>query len=260
VTDFAGSTNFLVLALVSLALSDVNARQILVAVLVCIWAIRLAAYLLYRIIVIGTDARFDDKREKFCAFLGFWIFQMMWVWCVMLPVTFLESTAAGPKFGTAADVAGLVMFILGLLVETVADQQKFTFKRDPTNRGHWCDVGLWKWSRHPNYAGEIFLWWGLFTICSSVFDDAADAGEGKWGYATILGPMFLTNILLFVSGIPLLEKSADERYGGNQEYVDYKNRTSVLLLVPPAFFSRLPLQIKARLFCEWGMYDHRQGS
>lgn len=83
--------------------------------------------------------------------------------------------------------------------------------------------------RHPNYFGELLLWWGLFTIASSVFTAASDNNEGKWGYVTILGPLFVTAILLFLSGIPLLETKADSKHGSKAEYREYKARTSVLI-------------------------------
>ncbi|CAM9122952.1 unnamed protein product [Phaeothamnion confervicola] len=353
VTDFAGSTNFLVLALLTLCGAGIFTwRQVVVTVLVCLWSVRLAAYLLYRILKIGKDDRFDETRENCLKFAGFWIYQMarwfrigglwrivetrscfrclvenvtsasvalhdfcgrelgeritkrasprrkgkwmgfpspiaavplpvallprliffasvslsfsslrcrpnlhqIWVWTVSLPVTFLNTTAANPDF-TAADGFGIALFVTGLAVETVADQQKFSFKQDQRNRGRWCDTGLWAYSRHPNYLGEILLWWGVFTVASSVFGPAHDAGEGLWGYATIAGPLFLTLILLFVSGIPVLEKSADDRYGDREDYRRFKRRTPVLLLFPPALFERMPAAAKA-LFClEWPVYS-----
>eukprot|EP00953_Heterococcus_sp_UTEX-ZZ885_P029955 15857-Heterococcus_DN1.PRE.1 len=207
VTDFAGTTNFVVLAIVTLVLwGTYHARQIVVAVFVIIWGLRLASYLLFRICITGTDERFDDKRDDFLKFLGFWIFQMVWVWLVSLPVTFLATTTVDPEFGTAADIAGIIMFIIGLVCEAVADQQKFSFKQNSANRGKWCDVGIWKYSRHPNYFGEILLWFGLFTIASSVFQPASDAGE---------------------------ETKADEKHGSKPEYREYKACTSVLIPFVP---------------------------
>ena len=84
----------------------------------------------------------------------------MWVWTVSLPVTIVNGTTFNPPIG-AADVIGWVMWTVGLVVEAVADQQKLGFKKDPANKGHWCDVGVWKWTRHPNYFGEVGSWAGL---------------------------------------------------------------------------------------------------
>ncbi|CAN0194124.1 unnamed protein product, partial [Discosporangium mesarthrocarpum] len=153
VTDFAGGTNFVVLAILTLILGGYyHWRQVVATIAVVLWGARLSGYLLYRIIKIGKDDRFDETRDNFLKFLGFWIFQMLWVWTVSLPVTFLNSTEVDPGL-SAADVAGLVMFVVGLVCETVADQQKFAFKN--ANRNAFCDVGLWQVSRHPNYFGEL---------------------------------------------------------------------------------------------------------
>ncbi|KAJ1495927.1 hypothetical protein T484DRAFT_1760916, partial [Baffinella frigidus] len=90
----------------------------------------------------------------------------------------------------------------------------------------YCDIGLWKISRHPNYFGEIFLWWGIFITCSAVFE------YEMW--VSIVGPLFLTFLLFYVSGIPLLEDSADKKHGSKPEYLDYKKSTSVLIPFPPS--------------------------
>jgi len=251
VTDFAGVTNFIVLALLTYFSTAVyNWRQTLATVFVVIWGVRLAGYLVYRILKIGKDDRFDDVRNDFFKFLGFWIFQMFWVWTVSLPVIFLNTNEAAAALDPR-DVIGIMMFWAGLAVEAVGDQQKFNFKNIPENRKKFCDAGLWSWSRHPNYFGEILLWWGMFTMCSSVFKAAANNSEGNWGYATIAGPIFTTVILLFVSGIPPLEKSADERYGASQTYQTYKSNTSCLIPVPPSLFCKVPTLVKKIFFFEW---------
>uniref|UniRef100_A0A7S2V608 Steroid 5-alpha reductase C-terminal domain-containing protein n=1 Tax=Fibrocapsa japonica TaxID=94617 RepID=A0A7S2V608_9STRA len=261
VTDFAGGTNFVLLAILTLFVSDYKYwRQVIVTVCVVVWGIRLSGYLLYRIIKIGKDDRFDDTRENFCRFLAFWIFQMIWVWTVSLPVTFLNSESNNPNLN-ARDIAGFAMFAVGLIIETIADQQKFNFKNQPENRSKFCNVGLWSWSRHPNYFGEILLWWGLFVVSSSVFDPNVDgngsnqvSSELKYGYFTILGPILTTAILMFASGIPLLEKSAQAKYGSTQEYRDYIEQTSVLVTLPPIIFKAVPKAVKSFLFCEWAIY------
>ncbi|CAM9868565.1 unnamed protein product [Chrysoparadoxa australica] len=233
VTDFAGGTNFVVLAVLTLAVGAIaHTRQIIATLLVVVWGLRLSGYLLYRIIKIGKDDRFDDTRDNFLKFLGFWVFQMIWVWTVSLPLTFLNTTKVNPGL-TAADIAGVAMFLIGLACEAVADQQKFVFKSDSASRGKWCDKGLWYFSRHPNYFGELLLWWGLFTFCSSVFTPASDSGEGSWGYATVAGPLFLMLILLFGSGLPLLESSALTKFGGQEAYQSYIKNTSILIPMPP---------------------------
>jgi len=159
--DFAGGTNFVVLAVLTLALSGTHhARQVTASLALAVWGLRLSGFLLFRILKTGKDDRFDDKRDRFLPFLGFWVFQMLWVWAVSLPVTVLNSPAVGSyvfhAFGTARDIAGLVLFALGLLLETVSDAQKYRF-RARNDRAAVCDKGFFAWSRHPNYFGEIII-------------------------------------------------------------------------------------------------------
>jgi steroid 5-alpha reductase family enzyme len=111
------------------------------------------------------------------------------------------------------------------VVEAVADAQKSAFRAKDENRGRFVTRGLWRYSRHPNYFGEILVWWGLFVYAVPVLHGAA--------YAVVIGPVFITLLLLFVSGIPLLERSADEKYGDDPAYRDYKRRTSILVPLPP---------------------------
>lgn len=144
VTDFAGGTNFVVLGLLTFFLAETYQwRQIMVTVFITVWGLRLSGYLLYRIIKIGEDKRFDDKRENCLAFAGFWIFQAFWVFTVSLPVIFVNApdsaTFLTPSDAwTPQDIIGAILFVTGLLIETFADFQKFGFRNDPANKGKWC--------------------------------------------------------------------------------------------------------------------------
>lgn len=188
VTDFAGGTNFVLLAIITyisqplllfsppflvpanllyihlyrLSFSATHhARQIINSIFILLWGFRLSAFLLFRILKTGKDDRFDQMRDKFLPFLGFWIFQMIWVWTVSLPVTILNSPNVlqyvQPEFGTGRDIAGIVLFVLGFVLESVGDVQKYRFRSDKSNKGKVCDVGFFSWSRHPNYFGEIIM-------------------------------------------------------------------------------------------------------
>jgi steroid 5-alpha reductase family enzyme len=225
VTDFSYSLSFVLLTLVVLVVEEAFSwPQILVASFIVAWAVRLGSYLFVRIIKIGKDDRFDDKREDFVKFLGFWILQAVAVWVIMLPSVVFLSLDKQPPFNWVS-VIGIVLWVAGLAIEIVSDQQKYAFKNNPDTRGRFITTGLWKYSRHPNYFGEFLLWWGLFLIVVPAWSGVL--------YITVLGPVSITVLLLFVTGIPLLEKSADSKYGDNDEYREYKRRTSLFVLRPP---------------------------
>ncbi|KAI1876161.1 uncharacterized protein JN550_001657 [Neoarthrinium moseri] len=262
-TDFAGGTNFVVLAIITLAFSGHHgARQIVASLFIMVWGIRLSGFLLFRILKTGKDDRFDDKRDKFFPFLGFWVFQMIWVWTVSLPVTVLNSPNVQryPQvpFGTGRDIAGIILFAIGFIMESVSDVQKFIF-RQRNDKTAICDKGFFYFSRHPNYFGEIIIQFAIYMIAVSAAADGYVGGQAfKALYATIFGPFFLTILLMFVSGLPLSERpGAKKRYekGMNWEgYKKYLERTSILIPFPPQIYGRLPVILKRTLFLEFPMY------
>ena len=216
VTDFAGTANFLLLATITLWFGeDFSFPKIIGSLMVILWSLRLGTYLSYRIIVWGEDNRFDEMRSKFWSFLGIWIMQILWVFLTCLPVVYFNSLDSPDSVNTLASI-GIGMFSIGLIIEAWADYSKFNHK---LNGEKWCTSGLWKYSRHPNYFGNILLWFGIFVFCFSY-------EVPLW---TVIGPLWTTFLLLFVSGIPLLEASADKKYGNDSEYLQYKSNTSVLI-------------------------------
>jgi steroid 5-alpha reductase family enzyme len=170
--DFAGGTNFIVLAVVTVSLSHPhNGRQLVVTLFLIAWALRLTSFLFFRILKTGKDDRFDEMRQKFFPFLGFWVLQMLWVWTVSLPVTVLNSPAVTRypqhSFGTGRDIAGIVLYSIGLAVEAISDAQKYRFRSKHDSKAV-CDKGLFSVSRHPNYFGEIIVHFGKITFCLPV--------------------------------------------------------------------------------------------
>ncbi|XP_014502565.1 uncharacterized protein LOC106762888 isoform X2 [Vigna radiata var. radiata] len=247
VTDFAGSTNFIIIAVLTLVIKGSwYFRQIILTLFVGIWGIRLAFFLLFRILQWGEDRRFDEMRNNLGRLAIFWIFQAVWVWTVSLPVTLVNASDRNP-FLHVVDIIGWILWAVGFIVEGTADQQKLNFKRSSQNRGKWCNVGVWKYSRHPNYFGEILLWWGIFVASTPVLEGA------EW--LVIIGPIFLTLLLLFVSGIPLLEDSADKKFGNVDGYRIYKTRTSPLIPLPPSVYGNLPAWFKTALLLEFPFYS-----
>ncbi|PHH67099.1 hypothetical protein CDD81_4494 [Ophiocordyceps australis] len=262
-TDLAGGSNFALVAIVTLALSGHHdARQVVASLFLIAWALRLSGFLFFRILRTGSDDRFDDKRDKFLPFLGFWIFQMLWVWTVSLPVTVLNSpnVTRYPQhaFGTGRDVAGIVLFAIGFFFEFVGDAQKYSF-RQSHDKSAVCSKGLFAYSRHPNYFGEILIQFSIYMIAVSSAADGYVGGQAyKALYATIVGPFFLTALLLFVSGLPLSERpKAKARYQQNNNWETYKrwlDRTSILVPFPPRLYQRMPTIVKRTLFLEFPMY------
>lgn len=255
VTDLAGSSNFILIALLTFcANQSYYSRQIMVTVLVLISKGYLGAYLLSRVIKRGHDSRFDELRGNFVAFLIFWIFQMVWAWGVSLGVIFINSDAADPPL-CGYDWAGLAIFIVGFFFEAVGDLQKDAFRSDNKNRKDFMSRGLWSMSRHPNFFGEIMMWWGIFIIGVPVYQSSSSS----WGYATILAPILTMVILLFLSGMPTAEGVNQRRFLKDpvikERYLAYRERTSPLIPMPTSMYVCLPLVVKRIFFFEYEMYE-----
>ncbi|OAQ99025.1 hypothetical protein LLEC1_02501 [Akanthomyces lecanii] len=253
ITDLAGGLNFTLLAVV-------------VSLFMIVWSVRLAGFLFFRILKTGKDERFNEMRGSFVKFLGFWVFQMLWVWVVSLPVTLSNapSVTRYPQraFGTGRDVAGVVLYAVGLVFEAGSDVQKYLFRARQTresNRTSVCDSGFFALSRHPNYFGDIIIQWSIFMIAVSAAADGYVHGQAyKALYASILAPLFITFLLMFVSGMPLSERpKAKERYEKGNNWEGYKrwlDRTSPLIPFPPQLYARVPVFLKRTVFLELPMY------
>ncbi|PIA45330.1 hypothetical protein AQUCO_01700694v1 [Aquilegia coerulea] len=247
ITDFAGSTNFIILSILTLVVKgDWHFRQVILSSFVIIWGLRLAIFLLMRILQWGEDRRFDEMRTNIGKLAVFWAFQAVWIWTVSLPVTIVNASDRNPSI-KAQDIIGWIIWFVGFLIEAAADQEKLVFKNSQENRGKWCNIGLWKISRHPNYFGEIFLWWGIFIASTPILKGA------EW--LVIIGPVFLTLLLLFLSGIPLLEESADKKYGSRGDYKLYKRTTSPLIPLPRSVYGNLPPWVKMVFLFEFPLYS-----
>ncbi|MGI6278571.1 MAG: DUF1295 domain-containing protein [Patescibacteria group bacterium] len=224
-TDLTYGLTFVILTLGFLFLGQTFYwHQIALSIMVCLWAIRLISYLFVRILKIKKDSRFDKIRENPWQFLKFWLLQGFSVWVILLPSFYLLAQKENKSLAPVM-VLGIGVWFLGLMIETVADWQKFLFKNKPKNKDLWIDSGLWACSRHPNYFGEMLVWWGIFIFASPLF--------WGWSWASVIGPVFITCLLLFVSGIPPLEKRYQKKYANNEDYQDYKEKTSLLVLWPP---------------------------
>lgn len=218
-TDLSYSFTFIVLALISYFYSDMSLSKLLLLTMIIGWGLRLGVYLVIRISKIKRDSRFDEIRINFFKFLSFWLFQGFAVFVLLLPTFFFFQGNTSFSF---ALFSGFAIWVAGILIESFADQQKFTFINNVKNMGKWVNVGLWKYSRHPNYLGEILCWVGIYLYTFS----SLPVTQKLFG---ALSPLTIITLLLFVSGIPKLEEKADRKWGGDSKYREYKEKTAVLL-------------------------------
>eukprot|EP00899_Mesostigma_viride_P014119 jgi/Mesvir1/22708/Mv14122-RA.1 len=224
--DLTGSLTFGTLSLLSLASQSLPSwRQRLLSGMQVTWAARLGSFLFYRILKDRSDRRFDDAKKKPAKMFVFWLVQGLWVFMTALPVLLLnnveDKTATNLEW---SDALGVAMWLVGIALETTADIQKMRFKDNPANKGKWIDSGLWRLSRHPNYFGEMLLQAGMCVTAA-----AALRSRPELLAASAAGPAFVTFLLLFVSGVPLLEEAADKKWGGDAAYQAYKRRTPCIV-------------------------------
>jgi len=196
-------------------------RELIVSLLVVIWSLRLSSFLYLRIHRTGKDGRFDLLKTSPIRFLVPWTLQGLWVFLTMIVVIVINSQAdSAPGLGIW-DGIGLSVWILGFGIEAIADKQKTVFNTEPNNQGKWIDSGLWSYSRHPNYLGEILLWTGIAFFGISCFTGLESVA---W-----VSPIFIYLLLTKVSGIPILDKRALEKWGDDPEYQKYRENTPALI-------------------------------
>lgn len=223
--DLTGSITYLTLVVLGLALGgDVDTRSLIIGVLVATWALRLGSFLFLRIRADGSDGRFDKIKVNWARFLMTWTLQGLWVLLTLACGLAAMTAAETEPIGVLAFV-GIALWVVGFAIEAVADAQKRRFRADPANEGRFITTGLWAWSRHPNYFGEITLWVGIALI-------ALPALSG-WQYATLISPVFVYLLLTRISGLPMLESRAKRRWGDEPEFQAYKRNTPVLVPRPP---------------------------
>ena len=223
--DLTGSITYLSVVACAVVLGSRDPRALLLALLVGVWALRLGSFLFRRIRREGADRRFDALKPDFARFLLAWTLQGLWVFLtVSCALAAMTAASAGPLDALAA--LGAAVWAAGFGIEVLADRQKAVFRADPANRDRFIATGLWAWSRHPNYCGEILLWLGVALI-------SLPALSG-WTLVTLVSPVFVYVLLTRISGIPLLETRSDAKWGDDPEYQEYKARTPVLWLRPPA--------------------------
>lgn len=224
--DLMGGISFISVVIVAVILSPVvDGRSWLVFGMVVVWALRLSSFLYKRVHAAGEDRRFREIKVSFPRFLLTWTLQGIWVSFSLVAGLAAITSEKRMAIGAYA-ITGFLVWLFGFVFEVISDSQKSKFKADPENKGKFINTGLWSWSRHPNYFGEIVLWIGVAIVALPILQG--------WQWITMISPIFITILLTKISGIPMLENRADEKWGGQDDYEDYKASTSVLIPRPPA--------------------------
>ncbi len=219
--DLTGSATYLIVVAVALLLSEnLDARAMIVAGMVAVWALRLGSFLFLRVRRVGRDGRFEHLKADSLRFFMVWTIQGLWVLLTLSCALAIITSTERQSIGWVA-IVGMVVWIFGFTIEVISDQQKSAFQRDAANYGRFIISGLWAWSRHPNYFGEIMLWTGVAVVALPVLSG--------WAWVTLISPVFVLVLLTRVSGIPILEARAEERWGNEKGFREYIANTPVLL-------------------------------
>jgi steroid 5-alpha reductase family enzyme len=219
--DLIGSISYISIVLFTfLALNNLDDRSILIGLLIMVWAVRLGSFLFIRVKRDGKDNRFTVMKTKFWWFLFTWTIGGLWVFITMAAGLAAMTSAKVVPLGWFA-LIGIFLWLEGFLVEVVADHQKTRFRSKKENQGRFINEGLWSFSRHPNYYGEITLWLGIAFIAFPVLQG--------WQLLTLISPVFVYILLTRISGVTMLERRADKKWGDDPEYQRYKETTSSLI-------------------------------
>lgn len=223
VADIAWGLGFVLLAWSAMVIAQPSLRGLMVNILVTVWGGRLAWHIGQRNKNKPEDYRYAAWRKEWGklfylrSFIQVYLLQGLFLFLIVQPVLFIHNSTN--QVLTLLDGVGLAIWVIGFYFESVGDKQLKDFISNPANKGKLIETGLWRYSRHPNYFGEVTQWWGLFIVALSL----------PGAVLTIIGPLTITTLILFVSGIPLLEK----KYAGRADFEEYKKRTSVFIPLPP---------------------------
>jgi steroid 5-alpha reductase family enzyme len=204
-----------------------NLGSLILGLFVIIWALRLGIFLFTRIQSTGEDKRFQSIKRSPSQFFMTWTLQGMWV--TICSACTLTAIANGVVLN-GVFLMGFLVFLLGFSIEIIADHQKSSFRKNQANQGHFIKTGLWAYSKHPNYLGEITLWVGI-AICSL-------SSLSGLQLITLISPIFTYVLLVYISGIPLLKARGKEKWGHLSQYQEYIDRTPTLFFNPLKSFDK----------------------
>ena len=223
--DFTGMiATLLVVATALFALlssgQQASIRSTIVAIFVSIWTLRLGTFLYKRIVKSGEDKRFREIKKSLPKFLMTWTLSALWVFLTTVNAITIITLNSHDPLGLVF-LLGFVLWILGFAFEAVADKQKKSFSEIPENKDKFITQGLWSVSRHPNYFGEIVLWTGIAILSLPLLSG--------WQFFTLVSPVFVYLLLTKISGLPFLEEKAEKKWGNDEDYLEYKNNTPILI-------------------------------
>ena len=225
--DLTGSLTYLTVIwfvyLSSNQVGEVNFQNLIVTVLISIWAIRLGSFLFSRIHKDGEDKRFRSIKTSPSQFFMTWTLQGMWVsicsMCAITGISSSEGLVINPLF-----YSGFILFVIGFSIEVIADHQKTVFRAIKENKDKFISTGLWSKSQHPNYFGEILLWSSIAIMSFSSLSGTQ--------YLTMISPIFTYVLLVYISGVRMLDDMGNKKWGHLEEYKQYKQNTPVLFIKP----------------------------
>ena len=223
--DLTGSLSYITTVVAAIVFNpSLDLRDLIICAMITVWALRLGSFLFWRIKKDGQDKRFIVMKTKFTWFLMTWTIGGLWVLVTMAAGLAALTSNITAELGLISYL-GIALWLFGFVVEVTADNQKTEFRKNPDNRNRFITTGVWSWSQHANYFGEITLWFGLALVALPVLSG--------WQLATLISPVFVYFLLTKVSGIPLLDRLAKQKWGTDSAYLSYTQATSKLLLWPP---------------------------
>ena len=234
--DATGSFTYISLSIILIfnsifnsSFEGLNPYTYLIGIMVILWSLRLGMFLFKRVKDVGQDIRFLEMKKDFFWFFMTWTLSGLWVF-----LTYVAGLSAMTSINLIENMSfyhfifmltGFLLWVVGFVIEILADNQKKIFRENPSNKGKFISSGLWAWSRHPNYFGEIILWLGIAIIAFP----SMEGGE----FLGLISPLFVYVLLTKISGIPMLEKSSDNKWGLEEDYINYKKTTPILFLKKP---------------------------
>lgn len=221
IVDIGWGSGFILVAFFSMFITKSGGlKNWMTVILILLWGFRLAYHVAKRNIGKPEDRRYVEMRAKwgtrfplFKAFINVYMIQFLMMFVISLSISLINQSPQNKLIWL--DFIGIGIWILGYFFEVVGDAQLAKHLRNPENKGKLMTSGLWKYTRHPNYFGEATMWWGIFLLALSAQN----------GWIAILSPLTITTLLLFVSGVPLLEKKYKER----ADWIEYKKKTSIFI-------------------------------